>query len=73
MCHTQLAGARPSAAHLPEYYLWIVAGGALGSVFNVLIAPILFTSVLEYPLIIVMACMLLPGVAQKIDGESCKR
>jgi len=69
MCHTQLAGARPSAAHLPEYYLWIVAGGALGSVFNVLIAPILFTSVLEYPLAIVLACMLLPGVAQKTDGD----
>ena len=69
MCHMQLANARPSAKHLPEYYLWIVAGGALGSVFNVLIAPILFTSVLEYPLAIVMACMLLPGVAQKADGD----
>jgi hypothetical protein len=30
----------------------------------VLIAPMLFTSVLEYPLAIVLACMLLPGAAQ---------
>ncbi|HXD29704.1 MAG TPA: fused MFS/spermidine synthase [Pyrinomonadaceae bacterium] len=72
MCHTQLATDRPSAAHLPEYYLWVVAGGAMGSVFNVLIAPLLFTSVLEYPLAIVMACMLAPGFARGRDGELTK-
>src|SRR5262249_51049675 len=44
--------------HLAEYYLWIAIGGALGSVFNVLIAPLLFTSVVEYPLAIVIACLL---------------
>jgi hypothetical protein len=67
MCHGQLANDRPPVAHLAEYYLWIAVGGALGSVFNVLIAPILFTSVLEYPLAIVLACMLLPG--QQRDGD----
>jgi len=61
MCHSQLADDRPAVAHLAEYYLWIAIGGALGSVFNVLIAPILFTSILEYPLAIVLACMLLRG------------
>ncbi|HEX6283917.1 MAG TPA: fused MFS/spermidine synthase, partial [Pyrinomonadaceae bacterium] len=60
MCHSQLANDRPSVTHLPEYYLWIAVGGALGSFFNVLIAPVLFTSVLEYPLAIVLACMLRP-------------
>jgi hypothetical protein len=59
-CHTQLANDRPAVTHLAEYYLWIAVGGALGSVFNVLLAPLLFTSILEYPLAIVMACMLLP-------------
>jgi hypothetical protein len=63
VCHRQLAQARPSVTHLAEYYFWLVLGGALGSVFNVLIAPIVFSSVVEYPLAIVMACMLLPGVA----------
>ncbi len=58
MCHGQLANDRPSVTHLAEYYLWIAVGGALGSVFNVLIAPKLFTSILEYPLAIVIACML---------------
>lgn len=60
MCHTQLANDRPAVTHLAEYYLWIAAGGALGSIFNVLMAPLLFTSILEYPLAIVMACMLSP-------------
>ena len=58
VCHKQLANDRPATAHLAEYYLWIAIGGALGSFFNVLIAPILFTSVFEYPLAIVLACML---------------
>jgi hypothetical protein len=58
MCHAQLANDRPSVRHLAEYYLWIAVGGALGSVFNVLIAPLLFSSILEYPLAIVLACML---------------
>ena len=58
VCHTQVADDRPSAAHLTEYYLWIAVGGALGSVFNVLVAPILFSSILEYPLAIVIACLL---------------
>jgi len=61
LCHGQLANDRPSVTHLPEYYLWIALGGALGSVFNVLIAPILFKSILEYPLAIVIACMLQPS------------
>ena len=58
MCHGQLANDRPAVSHLAEYYLWIAVGGALGSVFNVLVAPLLFTSIVEYPLAIVIACML---------------
>jgi spermidine synthase len=66
-CHRQLAGDRPSVAHLAEYYLWIAIGGALGSVFNVLIAPVLFTSIVEYPLAIVIVCMLLRGGAEETE------
>ena len=65
MCHRQLANDRPSTTHLAEYYLWIAIGGALGSLFNVLLAPVLFTSVLEYPLAIVLACML-----QRVEPRS---
>ncbi|HKR10615.1 MAG TPA: fused MFS/spermidine synthase [Pyrinomonadaceae bacterium] len=68
MCHRQLADDRPSTRHLAEYYLWIAVGGALGSLFNVLIAPILFTSIVEYPLAIVLACML-----QRSDARDSER
>lgn len=65
MCHKQLADDRPGVTHLAEYYLWIAIGGALGSVFNVLLAPLLFTSVVEYPLAIVIACLLQPSEHRK--------
>ena len=38
----------------------MAAGGALGGVFNALLAPLLFDSFLEYPLAIVAACLLRP-------------
>ncbi len=53
-CHGALAQDRPSAAHLTAFYLSLAVGGALGGVFNTLFAPLLFRSVLEYPL--ALAC-----------------
>ena len=58
VCHTELARTRPSVKHLTEFYLWIAVGGLLGSVVNVLVAPVLFSTVLEYPLMLVAACLL---------------
>jgi spermidine synthase len=58
VCHGELARDRPPAGHLTEFYLWLSVGGALGGVFNALLAPVLFDSVLEYPLVLVVACLL---------------
>jgi hypothetical protein len=55
LCHTELAADRPAAADLTEFYLWISVGGALGGLFNALIAPLVFHSVVEYPLMLVGA------------------
>jgi len=57
LCHTLLAADRPPALHLTEFYLWIAVGGALGGLFNALIAPLVFRSVAEYPLMLVLACL----------------
>jgi hypothetical protein len=73
MCHSQLANDRPAATYLAEYYLWIAVGGALGSVFNVLIAPVMFSSILEYPLAIVIACTLQRGDRRITDRDGGKR
>jgi hypothetical protein len=58
-CHGELARRRPATDHLTAYYLWIAFGGVLGGAFNALVAPVVFDSVLEYPLAIVLACGLL--------------
>jgi hypothetical protein len=60
--HGELAQDRPPVRHLTEFYLWVSVGGVLGGIFNALIAPIAFDSVVEYPLIIVLAGLFLPGV-----------
>ena len=49
---------RPHVRHLPEYYLWIATGGVLGGIFNALIAPGIFSTALEYPAVIVLACLI---------------
>ena len=40
------------------YYLLIAVGGALGGVFNAMVAPLVFKSVTEYGVALVVACML---------------
>jgi hypothetical protein len=70
--HGEVARDRPPARHLTEFYLWVSVGGVLGGVFNALVAPVAFSTVIEYPLAIVLACMFLPGLllAHLLRGES---
>jgi hypothetical protein len=60
VCHGELARSRPQADRLTEFYLWVAIGGVLGSSFNVLLAPLIFNRVVEYPLALVAACLLRP-------------
>ena len=60
MCHGELARTRPSTAYLTEFYLWISVGGVLGGLFNAIVAPLVFDTIVEYPLMLVLACFLLP-------------
>ncbi|MGH7349447.1 MAG: hypothetical protein ACREI6_05495, partial [Candidatus Rokuibacteriota bacterium] len=59
--HGALALDRPAPRHLTEFYLLIAVGGVLGGLFNALAAPLLFPSLIEYPLVMVLACALLRG------------
>jgi len=58
VCHGELATDRPATRHLTEFYLWMAAGGVLGGAFTALIAPLIFSTVVEYPLMLVLACLL---------------
>lgn len=68
-CHQQLAVDRPSTDYLTEFYFWLSLGGVLGGVFNALLAPAIFTSVTEYPLMVLLACFFLPTPAKGTEGR----
>ncbi|MHB8635208.1 MAG: fused MFS/spermidine synthase [Fimbriimonadaceae bacterium] len=57
-CHLQLSESRPGPGRLTEFYLWLAAGGAIGGLFNALVAPIIFTTLFEYPLALAACCAL---------------
>ena len=56
--HGELQKSRPSSQYLTSFYLWIAFGGVLGGWFNALAAPLLFPSVLEYPLVMLLSILL---------------
>jgi hypothetical protein len=57
ICHTALAASRPHTRDLTQYYVWISLGGAVGGVFAAVIAPVLFTRILEYPLFLAISAL----------------
>ncbi len=59
-CHGALARGRPPAEYLTEFYLWLSLGGVLAGVFNALLAPRLFDSPIEYPLVLIASCLVVP-------------
>lgn len=48
MLHGYLSRNRPPATHLTEYFLWMAFGGMLGGLFNALLAPVIFSQIYEY-------------------------
>lgn len=72
MCHKRLADDRPGAEHLTEYFLWMSVGGMAGGLFNALLAPAIFSDILEYPIALIAACLLRPKVA-RVDAASRPR
>jgi hypothetical protein len=62
VCHGALYARRPEARHLTEFYLFVSLGGVLGGIFASLLAPVLFSTVLEYPLMVVAALLARPGL-----------
>jgi hypothetical protein len=66
ICHRQLYEARPDASHLTEFYMLMSVGGVLGGLFVSLIAPLVFNSVFEYPLLLVIGVV----ARQDVFGNS---
>jgi hypothetical protein len=66
VCHGELARTRPAVRRLTEFYLCISIGGVLGGLFNALLAPLIFRTVLELPLALILAAVLRPTVESKL-------
>ncbi|MEQ1784739.1 MAG: hypothetical protein ABMA14_25610, partial [Hyphomonadaceae bacterium] len=58
-CHGMLNARRPDARYLTQFYLIMSLGGVLGGAFNALVAPMIFSSILEYPLVLMAGIALL--------------
>ncbi|MGA2941224.1 MAG: fused MFS/spermidine synthase [Xanthobacteraceae bacterium] len=61
-CHGEAYRLRPGTSRLTEFYLWTSFGGMLGGVFAGIVAPHLFNYTYEYPVLIVAALLVLPGL-----------
>jgi hypothetical protein len=69
VCHRELADSRPGPEHLTEFYLWLSLGGVLGGVFNVILAPILYQSIVEYPFALIIAFGLRPSASASMGSR----
>jgi hypothetical protein len=65
VCHGELVRTRPQVGRLTEFYLLISVGGVLGGIFNALLAPVIFSTLAEFPLALVFAAALRPAIDQK--------
>lgn len=72
-CHGELARDRPATSHLTEFYLLMSVGGMVGGMFNALAAPLLFTSIAEYPVALAAACLLVPSYRVFFGGDKAQR
>ncbi len=70
--HSELARDRPPPSSLTEFYFWLAFGGMLGAMFNTLAAPLLFKGVVEYPLILVLACLFRKGAGTEAERPSLR-
>ena len=62
VCQAELYRRRPEAGELTQFYVWMSLGGVMGGAFAARIAPQIFPTVLEYPLLVVAALLLRPDM-----------
>lgn len=68
--HGELARTRPAVGHLTEFYLCLSIGGVLGGIFNSLIAPVVFHTVMELPIVLIFAALIRPMPSATAGGDA---
>jgi hypothetical protein len=59
-CHGELARLRPPVDRLTEFYFWMSLGGVIGGALTALVSPLVFNGIVEYPLMLGLACLIQP-------------
>src|SRR5256714_1658827 len=59
-CHGELARSRPAAKYLTGFYVALSFGGMVGGLFAGLIAPVTFSWVAAYPILLALAALCRP-------------
>lgn len=74
VAHRELYERRPASAYLTEFYLFMSLGGVLGGMFAALVAPKIFSTIWEFPLLIVLGMACRPGMfGARIDADERRR
>jgi SAM-dependent methyltransferase len=66
MAHSKLFSCRPNKEYLTLFYLTMSVGGALGGMFNSILAPIVFNDIYELRVVVAFAAFLLVVRPEKI-------
>ncbi len=56
--HGELVEKKPQTENLTYFYLYMSIGGALGGIFNAIIAPVIFLGAYEYYIILILSCVI---------------
>jgi len=70
LAHSFLVKLRPQASELTEFYLWMSLGGVLGGAATTLLAPLVFDSVVEYPLLLLATLLCRPSLYKPVQREA---
>jgi hypothetical protein len=71
--HQQLYDRRPEASHLTQFYLWMSFGGVLGGIFAGLLAPLVFSRILEFPILACIVMFAHPALQKPAEGTLFKQ
>jgi hypothetical protein len=69
VCHGELVRLKPHERYLTSFYLMVAIGGALGGIFVVAVAPLLFTGYWEFHLAIWTSILMLFIVLMRDPGS----
>lgn len=74
VAHRELFERRPGPEHLTEFYLWMSLGGVIGGVFAAIVAPQIFSSIWEFPLLLILGIACRRGlVSEATDRQDLRK